>query len=47
MNKKKIEYLIKNSQTDNHIVTYNVKENHFLLLNKNNQISNSDYINIF
>lgn len=47
MNKKKIDYLIKNSQTDNHIVTYNVKDNHFLLLNKNNQILNNDYINIF
>jgi hypothetical protein len=47
MNKKKTDYLIKNSKTNNHVLTYNIKDNTFLLLNKNNEILNNDYINFF
>ena len=43
-NKSNTKYVIKNLKTDNHILCYNIKDNNFLLLNKNTHILNEDFI---
>ena len=43
-NKSNKKYLIKNLKTDSHILCYNIKDNNFLLINKNTHILNEDFI---